>query len=311
VNPPITLADVEEAHLRIISHIHETPVATSRFVDTSSSASVFFKCENLQKVGAFKARGALNAVLSLSDSAAARGVVTHSSGNHGQAVAYACAIRGIQATVVMPEHAPSVKVDAVAGYGATIVAVPHEERQTEVDRLIQADGLTPVHPYDDRDVIAGQGTAALELTRTVPDLDVIVAPIGGGGLLSGTSIVARSVGVDAIGVEPEIVDDAFRSVRDGVRHPATGKISVGDGLLTGIGELPFDILMEAGTRIVLVSDDEMLSAMQLFATRMKMVVEPSGATVLAAILRYPDVFAGLRVGAIISGGNVSLERFCR
>jgi threonine dehydratase len=309
VSARITFTDVEAAHRRIIPYIHETPVATSRFVDTSSGASVFFKCENLQKVGAFKARGALNAVLSLDDSAAARGVVTHSSGNHGQAVAYACAIRGIHATVVMPDHAPSVKVDAVAGYGATIVAVPHEERQATVDRLIQVEGLTPVHPFDNRNVIAGQGTAALELARTVPDLDVIITPIGGGGLLAGTTVVARSLGTKAIGVEPEIVDDAFRSLRDGVRHPATGNISVGDGLLTGIGELPFGILMDAGTRIVLVSDAEMISAMQSFATRMKMVVEPSGATVLAAILRYPEVFSGLRVGAIISGGNVSLERF--
>lgn len=305
----VTIDDIVDAHRRISPHIHRTPVASSSYIDHRTGATVVFKCENLQKVGAFKARGALNAVLSLDDAAAARGVVTHSSGNHGQAVAYACAIRGIPATVVMPDHAPDVKVAAVRGYGATIVEVPHEDRTTTVDRLVAERGLTLVHPFDDVDVIAGQGTAALELTDDVEGLDIVLTPIGGGGLLSGSTVVAVARGIRAVGVEPELVDDAYQSLRDGVRHPATGNISIGDGLLTGIGEIPFEILRKAGTSILLVDDNELLAAMKIFATRMKLVVEPSGATVLAALIRYPEVFAGLAVGAIISGGNVELSQF--
>jgi threonine dehydratase/serine racemase len=302
-----TIEDVEVAHRRISPHVHKTPVLTSRFFDEESRATVFFKCENLQKVGAFKARGALNAVLSLTDEEADRGVVTHSSGNHGQAVAYACGIRGISAIVVMPEHAPSIKVDAVRGYGADVVTVPHGQREMAVESLVTDRELTEIHPFDDPDVIAGQGTAALELTSQVAGLDLIVTPIGGGGLLSGSTIVAESRGLATVGVEPESVDDAFRSLRDGIRHPATGSISLGDGLLTGIGEIPFAILTEAGTDILLVSDGEMRSAMRQFALRMKLIVEPSGATVLAALLRYHELFAGKKVGAIISGGNVDLS----
>ncbi len=305
---PITIDDVVSARKRIAPYIHRTPVLTSSYVDDASGASVWFKCENMQKVGAFKARGALNAVLSLSDHDAARGVVTHSSGNHGQAVAYACAIRGIPATVVMPEHAPPVKVAAVQGYGATVVPVPHAERASTVEQLVAEHGLTEVHPFEDLNVIAGQGTAALELTDDVPDIDVILTPIGGGGLLSASTVVPSSHGITAIGVEPELVDDAYRSLRDGVRQPATGNMSIGDGLLTGVGALAFEILRSAATSILLVTDDEMSEAMELFATRMKIVVEPSGATVLAALLRHQDVFTGLRVGAIISGGNVELSQ---
>jgi threonine dehydratase len=293
----ITIDDVLAARERIAPYIHRTPILTSSYVDDESGASVWFKCENMQKVGAFKARGALNAVLSLSDQDAARGVVTHSSGNHGQAVAYACSIRGIPATVVMPEHAPSVKVAAVRGYGASVVPVPHRERASTVEQLVADHGLTEVHPFEDLNVIAGQ-----------PDIDVILTPIGGGGLLSGSTVVATSRGITAIGVEPELVDDAYRSLRDGERQPATGNMSIGDGLLTGIGALAFDILRSAETSILLVTDDEMREAMKLFATRMKIVVEPSGATVLAALLRHKDVFSGLRVGAIISGGNVELSQ---
>lgn len=304
---PVTLSDVEAAHLRIDPYVHRTPVMTSRFIDESVGASVFFKCENLQKVGAFKARGALNAVLSLAEDDARRGVVTHSSGNHGQAVAYACSVRKIAATVVMPEHAPGIKVAAVKRYGATVVQVPHEQRASAVDQLVAEQNLVEVHPFDDVRVIAGQGTAALELLDSVSGLDAVVTPIGGGGLLSGSTIVAGSFGIGTIGAEPELVDDAYRSLRDGKRHPATGKMSIGDGLLTGIGENPFEILRRAETQILLVSEDEIRRAMRLFATRMKLVVEPSGATVLAALLRHSEVFEGRRVGVIISGGNVELS----
>lgn len=304
----VTFEDVLSAHERIEPYIHRTPILSSSHISALVGTSVVFKCENLQKVGAFKARGALNSVLSLSDSAAAKGVVTHSSGNHGQAVAYACAVRGIGATVVMPQHAPGVKVAAVKGYGAKVIAVPHVEREAAVERLISERGLTEVHPFDDVSVIAGQGTAALEFTDDVTDLDVILTPIGGGGLLTGTTLVSRARATLAMGVEPELVDDAYRSLRDGVRHPATGNISIGDGLLTGIGSIAFEILREAETRILLVTDDEITSAMKLFASRMKLLVEPSGATVLAALIRHREVFSGLNVGAIISGGNVELSQ---
>lgn len=282
---------------------------TCRTIDAMVGAEIFFKPENLQKCGAFKARGATNAVLSLTDVEAEAGVVTHSSGNHGQAVAYASSIRGIQSTIVMPDHAPSVKVDAVRGYGADVVKVPHADRDAAVEELIRERGMTLVHPFNDPNVIAGQGTAAAELVEDAPDLDILLAPIGGGGLLSGTAIVAESVGIDVVGAEPELVDDAYRSLRDGVLHPGTGELSVGDGLLTGMGPLPFTILSALDTEVVVVSDAEMLDAMRLFATRMKIVVEPSAATVLAAMLRYRDRFCGQRIGAIISGGNVSLDLF--
>jgi threonine dehydratase len=301
------ISDIEQARVRISPYVHHTPVMTSSTIDSMVGSSVFFKPENLQRVGAFKARGATNAVLSLTDEQAQHGVVTHSSGNHGQAVAYACGIRGIPATIVMPDHAPSIKIDAVRGYGAEVVLVPHVDRETAVEKLVASSGMTVVHPFNDPMVIAGQGTAAAELTSDVPGLDILLTPIGGGGLLSGTTIVAQAHGLTAIGAEPELVDDAYRSLRDGVRYDATGEISVGDGLLTGIGELAFEILSAAGVRILVVSDDEMLDAMRLFASRMKIVVEPSGATVLAALLRYQDVFAGTRVGVVISGGNVPLE----
>lgn len=306
MTPHVTYEDVIDAHRRIAPHLHRTPIATSSYVDAITGAQVFFKCENLQKVGAFKARGATNAVLSLSDADADRGVVTHSSGNHGQAVAFACGIRGIPATIVMPDRATEVKIDAVRGYGAEVVLVSHDERESAVADLVAQRGLTVVHPFDDPRVIAGQATASLELLEDVEDIDLVLAPIGGGGLLAGSTVVARSLGLPAIGAEPELVDDAYRSLRDGVRYRETGAFSVGDGLLTGIGSIPFDILHAARTEILLVSESEILEAMWMIATRMKLVVEPSGATVLAALLRHKGHFAGKRVGAVVSGGNVDL-----
>ncbi len=305
----VTYEDVVVAARRIAPYVHFTPVFTSKYLDEVSGATVFLKAENFQKVGAFKARGAVNAVLLLSDTEALSGVVTHSSGNHGQAVAYACAIRNIPATIVMPDHAPQVKVDAVIGYGARVVFCPQSERQQALDEVVAASHATVVHPFDDPAVIAGQGTACLELVAQVGGLDVVVAPIGGGGLLSGTTLVTAHRGIVAIGAEPEIVDDSYRSLRDGIRYPATGAVSVGDGLLTGIGELPFRILSEAGTKILTVSESEITEAMRTVAERTKLVVEPSGATAVAALLRHNDRFSGQRVGIILSGGNVELSRF--
>lgn len=306
-----TYEDVVAAAGRIAPHLHRTPVFTSRYLDERISASVFLKAENLQKVGAFKARGATNAVLSLDEADAERGVITHSSGNHGQAVAFAARIRSIAATIVMPHHAPKVKIDAVSGYGARIVFCDQHEREDVLEDLRRRTGSVVVHPFDDPHVIAGQGTATLELVEQVRDLDVVVAPIGGGGLLSGASLVGDHSGVDVIGAEPELVDDSYRSLRDGVRYPATGEHSVGDGLLTGIGTFAFAILSSAGRRILLVSDDEMLAAMRIIATRTKLVIEPSAAAAVAALFRHPDEFTGRRVGVILSGGNVELSALGR
>lgn len=302
-------ADVLAAAERIAPYVHRTSVFTSAFLDSLVGANVFLKAENLQKVGAFKARGAINAVLLLTEAEAARGVATQSSGNHGQAVAYACAIRGIQATIIMPEHAPRIKVDAVRGYGAEIVFCPQSEREQTLADFVDLSGSVVVHPFDDVRVIAGQGTATLELIEQVQDLDVVITPIGGGGLLTGATIVAAHHGIVAYGAEPETVDDAFRSLRDGIRYPATGVPSVGDGLLTRIGAIPYDVLSGAGTTILTVSDDEMLDAMRMLAERTKLVVEPSAATGPAAVVRYAELFTNMRVGVILSGGNVALELF--
>ncbi|MCL1595155.1 MAG: pyridoxal-phosphate dependent enzyme [Actinomycetia bacterium] len=302
-----TYDDVIDAANRISRHVHHTPVFTSAYFDRRVGASVHFKAENLQKVGAFKARGAMNAVLSLTDEDASRGVVTHSSGNHGQALANAARVRGIAATIVMPHHAPAVKVAAVRGYGATIVFCDQAEREAILTEVQAESGATLVHPFDDAAVIAGQGTASLEFVAQVPDLDVIVAPIGGGGLLSGASIVGDYAGVDVVGAEPDVVDDSYRSLRDGVRHPATGASSIGDGLLTGIGELTFAVLHAASRTVVTVSDEEMLDAMGTVASRMKLVIEPSSGAAVAAILKYSDAFHAKRVGVILSGGNVQLS----
>lgn len=306
-----TYADVVEAAERIARYIHRTPVFSSRQIDDRAAGEVFAKAENLQRVGAFKARGALNAVLSLGDDAKRRGVATHSSGNHGQALAYAAAVTGITATVVMPDHAPQVKVDAVRGYGASIVTCAQAEREATLASVVEQSGATIVHPFDDPMVVAGQGTAALELLAEVPDLDIVVTPIGGGGLLSGTTLVARHHGITAIGAEPSVVDDAARSLRDGVRHGPTGEISVGDGLLTGIGEIAFAILSSAGVEVITVDEESILEAMRFVVTRSKYVIEPSAATAFAAVFAHPEVFAGRRIGIIVSGGNVDLTRLAQ
>ncbi len=300
--------DVLAAAERIGPYVHRTPVFTSQTLDRRLDARVFFKCENLQKVGAFKARGATNAVLSLSDDEASRGVATHSSGNHGQALAYAAAVRGIPAWVVMPDHAPEVKVRAVRGYGAEVVFCPQAEREERTRQLVDETGATLIHPYDNAAVIAGQGTAALELIEYAPDLDIVVAPVGGGGLLAGTALSANALrpGALVVGGEPLAVDDAFRSLSTGVRQPAVSNPqTLADGLLTGLGERNFTILRESGVEIVTVSEEEIVAAARFFLERMKLVVEPSGAVSLAAVRKMP--VAGRRVGVIVSGGNTDFR----
>ena len=303
-----TIDDVRDAAARIEPFVHRTPVFQSATIDRRVGATVFCKAENLQKVGAFKARGATNAIVSLSETDRERGIATHSSGNHGQAVAYAASIVGVPATIVMPRHAPAVKVEAVRGYGAEIVFCEQDERESTLASIVESSGASVVHPFDDPDVVAGQGTAALELCEQVPNLDILITPIGGGGLLSGTTLVASDLGIAAIGAEPQVVDDAYRSLRDGIRYGPTGEISVGDGLLTGIGSIAFRILSEAQTEIITVSEHEILAAMRYVTERTKYLVEPSAATVFAAMFKEPQRFEGARVGAIVSGGNVELSR---
>ena len=301
-----TIDDVRAAAERIAPHVHRTPVLTSSSLDEDLGVHVHFKCENLQRVGAFKARGALNAVLSLDDESASRGVVTHSSGNHGAALANAATVRGIPCVVVMPEDAPRIKVDAVRGYGAEIVFCNRTEREEVGARVIAERQLTLIHPYEDPNVIAGQATASLELLDEVGELDLVIAPVGGGGLLSGTSVTVKALQpqCEVRGAEPEAVDDAYRSLESGELQPGPDDpTSWGDGLLTGLGELPFRLLRERGVRVITVSEEQMLEAAGQLMERIKLVVEPSGATVLAALRRVADDWQGRRVGAILSGGN--------
>ncbi len=308
--PAITIDHVRAAAKRIGPHIHRTPVLTSATLDRQTGATVFCKCENLQKVGAFKARGATNAVLSLSKEEAARGVVTQSSGNHGAALAYAAGIRGIRCWVVMPDDAPRVKVDAVRGYGADVVFCTQSERDAAAAELQAETGAVLIHPFEDSRVIAGQATAALELLDQVPELDIVIAPIGGGGLLAGTSITVRALRPAAviIGGEPANVDDSYRSMMTGERQPrvASGR-SIADGTLAGIGANAYAILRDAGVRIVLASEEEIAAAAMFHLMHMKLVVEPSGALSLAALRNLGGEAKGKRIGLIVSGGNTDFK----
>jgi threonine dehydratase len=304
-----TIEDVKAAAERIGPFVHRTPVMTCRTIDRIAGATIFFKCENLQKVGAFKARGAVNAVMSLDDESADRGVATHSSGNHAAALAMAASIRGVPAHVVMPSTAPQVKKDAVAGYGAEITECePNlDARESTLAEVVDRTGATFIHPYDDPVVIAGAGTTALELLEDHPDLDAIIAPVGGGGQLSGVAIVGASAGVEVYGAEPLGADDAFRSIRDGVIYPSVDPRTICDGLLTSLSELTYTIIRENTAGILTVTEEAVIEAMRLIWTRAKLVVEPSGAVPLAAVLEHGGRFRGRRLGLILSGGNVDLD----
>ncbi|GDY03697.1 serine/threonine dehydratase [Planctomycetota bacterium] len=308
--PYVCFDDVRAAAERIRGRVHRTPVVTSATLDRELGASVHFKCENLQKCGAFKARGAVNAVFALDDAAAVRGVVTHSSGNHAAALAYAASVRGIPCAVVMPDTAPRVKVDAVRGYGAEIVFCKPAERESACAALQAERGATLVHPFENAHVIAGQGTAALELIMDVADLDFVIAPVGGGGLIAGTLLAAHALASSArvLGAEPLAVDDAARSLATGVRQPRVeNPQTFADGLLTGIGEVNFAIAQCYGLRVITVHEDAMLAAARFFLERMKLVVEPSSATVLAALRQIAPELRGKRIGAILSGGNTDFR----
>jgi threonine dehydratase/serine racemase len=307
------LAAVRAAATRIAPYAHRTPVLTCATLDDRAGRALHFKCENLQKIGAFKFRGACNAVMSLPEEVAARGVVTHSSGNHAQALALAARARGIDAHIVMPENALPVKRAAAEGYGATIYPCRPtlEDRERLADEVMQRTGATLVHPYDHPDIIAGQGTCGLELLEEVPDLDAIIAPVGGGGLLSGTCIAARAVKPDVrlFAGEPAGADDAARSLAAGRLIPQTGPDTIADGLLTSLGDLTWPIIRDHVEGVITVEDDAILAAMRLVMERMKVVIEPSAAVPVAAVLS--PAFRALdgleRVGVILSGGNVGLD----
>mgnify|MGYP001819061410 FL=1 len=311
LNDP-TIDDIRAAAGRIGPYVHRTPVATCASIDAIAGASLFYKCENLQKVGAFKARGATNAVFSLSDEAAACGVCTHSSGNHAAALARAAGLRGIPAHIVMPSSALQVKKAAVAGYGALITECEPtlEARETTLAAVQEKTGATFIHPYDDPRVIAGQGTAALELLEQAPDLDVVMPPVGGGGLASGTTITVSALqpGIEIWGAEPAEADDAFRSLRDGRLYPSVKPATIADGLLTSLSDRTFRILSGGLTGILTVDEATIIRAMRLLWERAKILVEPSAAVPLAAILANPGRFDGKRVGLILSGGNTNLDK---
>ncbi len=306
----IDLAVIRAAHERIRDKIHRTPVLTSRRLDEACGAQLFFKCENFQKVGAFKARGATNAVFSLSEAEAARGVATHSSGNHAAALARAARLRGVAAHIVMPSNSSAVKQAAVRGYGGQVIlsAPTLQAREEACARVLAETGAAFIHPYNDYRVMAGQGTAALELLEDVPDLDLILAPVGGGGLLSGTAIAAKGLqpGIQVIAAEPEQADDARRSFQEGRIIPAQAN-TIADGLRTSLGELNFPIIRANVDDIVTVSEAAIVAAMRQIWTTMKIIIEPSSAVPYAAIAEKKFAVAGRRVGIILTGGNVDLD----
>lgn len=304
--------DVLKASLRISSYIHKTPVLSSTYINSVSGCRIFFKCENFQKVGAFKARGALNAVLKLSEDEAIRGVATHSSGNHAAALAMAASIRNIPAYIVMPSNAPNIKVKAVKSYGGKITFCKPtlQAREEGLNQVIEHTGAKFIPPYDHPDIISGQGTAAKEFLEEVPSLDVMMAPVGGGGLLSGTAISAKSLNpnIKVIAGEPENANDAYLSFNAGKLIPSKNPQTVADGLKTSLGDLNFYIIMDKVDSILTVSESEIISAMRMIWERMKIIIEPSCAVPFAAVLANPALFEGKNVGIILSGGNVDLDR---
>ncbi len=306
-----TFDDVLEAHARITPYIHRTPVLTSSYLNQLSGAEIYFKCENLQKVGAFKARGATNAVFKLNDNEAVKGVATHSSGNHAGALSYAAAQRGIQATVVMPHNAPATKKAAVQSYGGKILECEPTQaaREAMLEQVIAETGADMVHPYDDPRVIAGQATCVLELQQEIDNLDSVVAPIGGGGLISGTclTLAALSPKTRIVAAEPANADDAYRSLQAGEIVLQDAQQSVADGLKTNLKPRTWHFVSRFVSEVLLASEQEILDAMYLTWQRMKIIIEPSSAVPLAVILKHRQLFEGQRVGVIISGGNVDLK----
>jgi threonine dehydratase len=308
----ISKEQIEAAHERIKAFIHQTPVLTSTILNEIAGASLFFKCENFQKIGAFKIRGAMNAVLSLPKDKLEKGVATHSSGNHAQAIAYAAKHAGTKAFIVMPDTSSRVKVDAVKGYGAEITfCEPNQQaRESTLQKIVDTTGAEFIHPYNDYRVITGQATTAKELIEEVPGLDCIIAPVGGGGLMSGTSLSADYFSPSTVvyAGEPEGAADAVLSIHSDKIEAAPYINTIADGLLTKLGDKTFPIIKDLVKEVYTVSDEEVIAAMKLVYERMKIVVEPSAAVPLAAVLKQKEVFRGKRVGIIFSGGNVDLSK---
>ncbi len=308
----INAQQIQDAHERIRPYIHRTPVFTSHSLDLVSGAQLFFKPENLQKTGSFKIRGALNAVLSLPEQARQRGVATHSSGNHAQAIAYASKIAGMKAFIVMPDNSPKVKVNAVRGYGAEIFFCEPtlQARENKLSEVLEKTGTEFIHPYNNYDVITGQATCAKELFEDMGLLDAVITPVGGGGLLSGTCLSTFYYSPDTAvyAGEPEGAADAVLSFKTGKIEKAPFINTIADGLLTTLGNKTLPIISHYARDILLVSDEEIIAAMRLVYERMKLVIEPSGAVPLAAVLKNKKLFEGQRVGVIFSGGNVDLGK---
>lgn len=300
-----------DCHKRIQPYIHNTAVLTSHLIDDIAGASLFFKCENFQKMGAYKMRGATNAIMMLTDAQRAKGVITHSSGNFAQALSLAAKSLNTKAIIVMPENAPEVKRRAVEGYGGIIhtCASTIEARELMTNKIIEETGATFIHPSNDLQVIYGQGTAALELLEYHPDLDLIVTPVGGGGLIAGSALAAHYFGNNCkvIGGEPFEVDDAYRSLQSGKIETNTTTYTIADGLRTHLGDINFPIIQQYVDQIIRVTENEIIDAMRLIWLRMKIIVEPSSAVALAAVLRDKSMFSNKKVGIIISGGNVDLK----
>ena len=307
-----SIDDVRAAAGRIEGVGHRTPILTSETLDQLAGRELFFKCENFQKIGAFKFRGGWNAISMLSDKYAKKGVCTHSSGNHAQAVAYAALKRGIPAYIVMPNNSPGVKLEAVKGYGANITLCEPtlEARQNTLKKISEKTGAEVIHPFNNPNVIAGQGTAALEMIEDLGNLDAIIAPIGGGGLMSGTCITTRSLLPNAklFGAEPKGADDAYRSLKEGKMLPQESPNTICDGLLTDLGENTWNILKDHLNAIYTVSDDEVIKAMKLVWERMKIIIEPSSATAVAVVIspEFKELKGIEKVGIILTGGNVDL-----
>ncbi|MEM1328438.1 MAG: pyridoxal-phosphate dependent enzyme [Bacteroidota bacterium] len=308
-----TIAQIQQRHEAIVSYIHRTPVLTAQSINDISGAELYFKCENFQKIGAFKMRGGISAALTLSKEELAKGIATHSSGNHAQAIAMSAKLLGVPAYIVMPNNSPKVKVKAVEGYGAqvTFSESTQASRESTLEKIIAANGAHFIHPYDNYDVICGQATCAKELIEDVPTiLDAIIAPIGGGGLMSGTCLSTTyfSPQTKIYGGEPKAVDDAFRSLQSGTLQQNKTTNTIADGLKTNLSDKTFSIIKDHLTEAFTVEEEEIVAAMRLIWERMKIIIEPSCAVPLAVILKHRKVFEGKRVGVILTGGNVDLEQ---
>jgi threonine dehydratase len=309
----ITKEAVELAAKTIEPYIHRTPVLTSKSINELTGIDFYFKCENFQKIGAFKIRGGMNASLSLSPAQLKNGIATHSSGNHAQALAYAAKTLGIQAYIVMPKSSPQVKIDAVRGYGANVIICESNQaaREAALEKIVAETGAEFIHPYDDYRVITGQATCVKELIEEVPDLEIVITPVGGGGLLSGTCLGAQffKPGLKVYGGEPEGAADAVLSIQSGKVEKALFINTIADGLLTTLSEQTLAIIKEHVTDILLVSEEEIIAALRLIYERMKIIVEPSCVVPFAAAMRNAHLFKGKKVGIILTGGNVDLTKF--